>query len=113
MKLSTAQQVRLWTAGASQALALIVSLIMAGTFSYSQSLDTTFASGDLLSAFVIVVLLEIAAAALASITVWRFLRPKTVAPPVASQNVGEGLSRPGYARPVASELRKSPGPEND
>lgn len=78
--MNTAQKVRLWFAGSTQALALILGLIIAGSFNYSPVLDVTATGGDVLGLLVFVVVLEVAATVLASISLWRFVHP--IAKPV-------------------------------
>jgi hypothetical protein len=82
--LRTAQKVRLWFAGSCQALALLLSLIAVSAFNYYplSGSGATAANGDLIGLLVWVFLFEVAVAVLASICLYRFLRPKAVQPSI-------------------------------
>lgn len=110
MTVTLANKVRLWFAAGCQALAILFGLIMAGSFSYySVSFGTfgsggvTWARGDLLALFAWVLIFQIAAATLASISLYRFVRPRQT----PQQPVRPG---PSWPEPMESQQSAPAGP---
>ncbi len=71
-----ANKVRLWFAAGCQALAIVLLLIMASSFHYYPVIGVTGAAGDALTLIGWALALTVAAATLASISMYRFVRPR-------------------------------------